>query len=167
VAAPANACEKSASVQHRRRTLAGAGLKDKTGRKTMRSLLLLAAGSLLAAAPAAQAGPRDDAETRIARAVEGRVAGEPVDCISLNRVRSSQMIDDEAIIFDAGSTIYVNRPRAGRESLDEQNTLISRTSTSRLCSIDTMQVYDPALRTRTGVVFLGEFIPYRRVPSSR
>lgn len=133
----------------------------------MRTLLLLAAGSLLAAAPAAHAGPRDDAETRIARAVEGRVAGEPVDCISLNRVRSSQMIDDEAIIFDAGSTIYVNRPRAGRESLDEQSTLISRTSESRLCSIDTMQVYDPALRTRTGVVFLGEFIPYRRVPSSR
>jgi hypothetical protein len=133
----------------------------------MRTLLLLAAGSLLAAAPAAQAGPGDDAETRIARAVEGRVAGEPVDCISLNRVHSSRVIDDEAIIFDAGSTIYVNRPRAGRDALDERNTLISRPSASRLCSIDVMQVYDPALRTRTGVVFLGEFIPYRRVPSSR
>lgn len=133
----------------------------------MRTALLLAAASLLAAAPAAQAGPRDDAETRIARAVDGRVAGEPVDCISLNRVRSSQVIDDEAIIFDAGSTIYVNRPRAGQDALDDQTTLIARPSASRLCSIDVMQVYDHALRTRTGVVFLGEFIPYRRAPSQR
>ncbi len=123
--------------------------------------LLLLSAATLAAAPAS-AGPRVDPETRLAQALEGRVAGEPVDCVNLSWVRSSRIIDDTAILFEAGGTIYVNRPRAGRESLDSWDTLVTRTHSSRLCSIDTVQLYDSAARMQTGTVFLGEFVPYRR-----
>ena len=87
---------------------------------------------------------------------------EPVDCISLNRIRSSRIIDRTAIIYDAGGTLYVNRPRAGAEQLDRWDALVTRLSTSQLCSIDTVRLYDTTSRFETGFVFLGDFVPYRR-----
>ena len=128
----------------------------------MRKFLLLLAGSALLASVPAQAAPRDP-EVELARAIEGRVAGEPVDCIDLHRVRGTQIITDTAIVYDAGSTIYVNRPRSGADSLDRWDTLVTRLYSNRLCSIDTVRLYDTTSHMTTGVVFLGEFVPYRRV----
>ena len=128
----------------------------------MRKILPLMAGALLLGAATAQA-ESPDREAELARALEGRVAGEPVDCIDTYRVRSSQIIQDTAIIYDAGSTIYVNRPRAGLESLNRWDAMLTRLPSTRLCSIDTVQMIDTSSRMQTGVVFLGEFVPYRRV----
>ena len=128
----------------------------------MRNLLSLLAGSLLLASTSAVAAPRIDPETRLAREIEGRVAGEPVDCIQLRNIRSSRIIDKTAIVYDAGGTIYVNRPRGGRESLDQWDVLVTKTHDSQLCSIDTVQLYDSSSRMLSGIVFLGEFVPYRR-----
>src|SRR3954469_15889980 len=55
---------------------------------TMRKLLPMLVGSLALVAGPAQAKPADH-EAELARAVAGRVAGEPVDCIDMHRVRSS------------------------------------------------------------------------------
>ncbi len=131
-----------------------------------KTLTLLAGGALLAAASPGLAGQNTDREAELARALEGRVAGEPVDCVDLRRVRSSRIINDTAIIYDAGSTIYVNRPRSGAESLDQRDTMVTRLNTSRLCSIDTIQMVDASSRMMRGVVFLGEFVPYTRVETS-
>lgn len=128
----------------------------------MRTLLSLLAGTLLlatSAAPAARLAP----EARLAKALQGRVAGEPVDCINLRNVRSSQIIDKTAILYDAGSTIYVNRPRGGRESLDQWDTLVTNLHSSELCRVDVVRLFDTSSRIQTGLVFLGDFVPYRRV----
>lgn len=129
----------------------------------MSKLIPLLVILLAVAVTPASAGPRVDPETRLARALEGRVAGEPVDCVNLGTVRSSRIIDRTAIIYEAGNTLYVNRPRAGRESLDSWDILVTRTHSSQLCSIDTVHLYDSGARMQTGLVFLGEFVPYRRV----
>ncbi len=129
----------------------------------MRKLLpLLAAGLALATGPAL-AERRAPPEVQLERALDGRVAGEPVDCINLHQVRSSRIIDNTAILYDAGGTVYVNRPRAGAESLDHWDTMVTRLNSSRLCSVDTVRLVDLQSRMMTGVVFLGEFVPYRRV----
>ncbi len=129
----------------------------------MRKVTATLAASLLIATTAGHAAPRVEPEARLARALDGRVAGEPVNCINLRNVRSSQIIDRTAIIYDAGGTIYVNRPRAGRESLDRWDTLVTRTFSSQLCSIDVVQLFDTASRIETGLVFLGDFVPYKKV----
>jgi hypothetical protein len=128
----------------------------------MRKLLALTALTLLVGAGAAQA-KSPDREAQLDRALRGRVAGEPVDCIDLFRVRSSRVITDTAILYDAGSVIYVNRPRSGANELNQWDTLVTRTPSTRLCSIDTVQVVDLSTNAMTGIVFLGEFVPYRRV----
>jgi hypothetical protein len=128
----------------------------------LRYIPLAAAAALLALAPA-QAKPRLTPEQQLAKELQGRVAGEPVDCISLHRIRSSRIIDDTAIVYDAGGTIYVNRPRSGAESLDKWDTMVTRLHSSQLCSIDTVKLVDSSSRFMTGLVFLGDFVPYRKV----
>ena len=127
----------------------------------MRKLLSLAAATLLAGG-AAQAAPVDR-EAELARALEGRVAGAPVSCIDLHRVRSSQVIPNTAIIYNAGGTLYVNRPRAGAQSLNKWDALVTRLPTTRLCSVDSVRLVEPNTGMMTGVVMLDEFVPYRRV----
>lgn len=126
----------------------------------MRALASLVLGSLLLAAPVAHAAPRLDPEAKLALELEGRVAGEPVDCVDLRRVRSTRIIDRTAIVYDTGRTLYVNRPTGGRESLDQWDTLVTKLHDSRLCSIDVVRLYDSSARMQSGVVFLGDFVPY-------
>jgi hypothetical protein len=127
----------------------------------MRKLIPLIAGTLLLGT-AAQAKERN-AEAELARALQGRVAGEPVNCIDLHRIRSSRVIEGTAILYDAGSVIYVNRPRNGAEELNRFDTLVTRTPSTRLCSVDVVHTVDLHTNTFTGSVFLDEFVPYRRV----
>jgi hypothetical protein len=129
----------------------------------MRKLLPLGL-ILLLGASAAQARSPVDREAELARALQGRVAGEPVSCIDLHRIQSSRVIPDTAILYDAGNVIYVNRPANGAEELNQWDTLVTRTPSTRLCNVDTVQVVDLVSHTMTGVVFLGDFVPYRRAP---
>ncbi|PWG03103.1 hypothetical protein [Sphingosinicella humi] len=127
----------------------------------MRKTAALLIGSLLlAGVPAMASTP--EGEAKLAKALEGRVAGEPVDCINLRNVRSSKVIRDTAIIYDAGSTLYVNRPDAGAESLGKWDVLVTRTLSSQLCNVDVVHLRDRSTGMQTGFVLLGDFIPYRR-----
>jgi hypothetical protein len=128
----------------------------------MRKITAFLAAALALSAATAQAAPRLSGEAKLAREIEGRVAGDPVRCLPFHRIQSSRIIDDTAIVYDAGSTLYVNRPRAGRESLDRWDTLVTRAFGSQLCSSDVVHLYDASSRMQTGFVFLGEFVPYRR-----
>lgn len=127
----------------------------------MRMFLPLAAASLLVGG-AAQAKPADH-EEELARALAGRAAEAPVSCIDLHRVRSSRIITDTAILYDAGSVIYVNRPDNGADQLNQWDTMVTRLSSTRLCNVDTVTMVDRGSHSFTGVVFLGDFVPYRRV----
>ncbi len=116
----------------------------------------------LAAAPAASAREKLAPEAKLAKLLEGRVAGEPEDCISLSQARSSQVIDGTAIVYRVGSTLWVNRPESGAASLDDDDILVTRLITDRLCSIDTVELRDRSSHFYSGFVSLGEFVPYRR-----
>ena len=127
----------------------------------MRKLITLLAGTLMLGG-AAQAAPRDG-EAELARAIQGRVAGDPVRCIDLHRVRNSRIITNTAIIYDAGGVLYVNRPENGASELNQWDTMVTRTSSTQLCNVDTVTMVDPGSRSFSGIVFLGDFVPYRRV----
>lgn len=129
----------------------------------MRRILLLAAAAAATIAPAAAGAARPvDREAQLARILRDRVAGEPVNCIDMSRVRSSQIVNDTALVYDAGSIIYVNRPRSGADQLNRMDAQLLRTPIGRLCSIDVVQMIDPVSGMMTGLVFLGDFVPYRR-----
>ena len=131
-------------------------------RKVLTLLAPLLAGAVAMEAVPAEAGPRRSPEEQLQRELRGRVAGEPVNCVNLRTIRNSRVIDRTALVFDAGGTIYVNRPRGGAESLSSWDTQVVRPFGSQLCSIDTIKMVDPVSGSFRGIVFLGDFVPYRR-----
>lgn len=124
----------------------------------------LIAVAALAATPVLAAEKRDP-EAELAKLLEGRVAGEPQKCITLSGTTSSQIIDETAIVYRIGSTLWVNRPKSGAESLDDDNILVTKLIGSRLCNIDTIELRDRSSNIYVGFVSLGDFVPYRRPES--
>jgi hypothetical protein len=129
----------------------------------------IVAGSMLAAAattlssPVEAATARHDPQVELAKAIAGRTAGKPVDCLDLNQIRSSRIIDRTAILYEGpGGTLYVNRPTSGASQLRTGLTLVSDTHTSQLCSINTVRLVDMPARMPSGWVGLGKFVPYAK-----
>ena len=139
-------------------------------RISLATLAAMFAGVLIG--PSAFAQTRTSLENRseaqLARALDGRVAGKPVDCLNLRDIRSSRIIDRAAILYEThGDTLYLNRPDAGQSSLNRGDVLVTDTHSQQLCSIDVVHLYDTSLHMRTGVVFLGDFVPYRKPDRNR
>lgn len=121
----------------------------------MRLPTILAA--LLIASPALAASPT------LESTLAGRVAGKPVDCINLPRVRSSTTFTSpDSIVYRLSNrTVYLNQP-AGGCGLRGDPILITRTPSTRLCRGDIVSVVDRGSRIPMGSCGLGVFIPYTK-----
>jgi hypothetical protein len=129
-------------------------------KRTLASLLV---GGLLIVGSGVHAGPRLTPEQELTKTVEGRVAGEPVRCISLSRIQSSRIIDNTAIVYDAGGTLYVNRPVGGADLLDDWDILVTKVWGGQLCERAIVHLVDRGSQFPSGFVSLGEFVPYKKV----
>jgi len=122
----------------------------------------LAIGALALAGSAAQAKTTaEKGEERLAKMLEGRVAGEPRNCITSFQSRDVQVIDETAIVYDGGTTVWVARPRDPK-MLDKFDVLVMERHGSQICANDVMRTIDPTSGFTTGVVFLDDFVPYTR-----
>jgi hypothetical protein len=109
------------------------------------------------------ADPMTKGEKRLARMLEGRVAGKPVDCIRVAPSQPMTTIDKTAYVYGRGKTIYVQRT-ANPENIDDNDVLVSRRfRASELCRQDVMTTIDPILGFFTGTVFFEEFVPFTRI----
>lgn len=123
--------------------------------------ILLGAALAFTGAAASAATPVEKGEARLARMLEGRTAGEPVSCISALRSDRLQVIDHVGVVYDGGDTVYVSRPSDPRQ-LGFSDVLVIERSGSQLCKMDVTRTIDASHGHMTGVVFLGDFVPYRR-----
>jgi hypothetical protein len=123
--------------------------------------MLLACVALSVGTADAARKPKDEPEVQIAKLLEGRTAGEPVNCISMQSIRSSRIIDKTAILYTMNNgTIYLNRPTAGATSLRNDMALFTKTPSSQLCSVETVTLFDSVSHMYYGWVGLGQFVPY-------
>lgn len=125
----------------------------------LKSLLIAA----VALATPAVAAHRDTPEIQLQKALAGRVAGKPSNCINLTGLDGTQIIDGKAIIYRDGGRLYVNEPRSGADSLRNDDILVTQTIGSQLCSIDVVRLVDRSSRFLRGFVSLGQFVPYTRI----
>lgn len=161
-AAMARGADAAATRDPSRTHASFAELMDMSGRISW-WMLAGCAGLALMGATSADAQRRGrNGEAELARTLSGRVAGKPVNCISLTRSRSSRIIDRTAIIYEDGRTVYVNRPRSGASLLDDNSILVTRTSGSQLCRLDTVRLVDRFSRVPRGFVILDQFVPFTR-----
>ena len=129
----------------------------------------VAALTLMSAAPAiADDASVDDqelskGEARLAKMLEGRVAGEPVNCINSLGHQRITTIDDTAYVHGRGNTIYVQRTTRPQD-IDRDNVLvIQRFGGTQLCRQDVANTVERYTGIFTGAVRFEEFVPYTRV----
>ncbi len=132
----------------------------------MRPLIFSALAAAAIVAAPASAREKLEPEAKLAKMLEGRVAGKPQNCITLSTARSSTIIDGTAIVYRTGNTLWVNRPKGGAETLDDDDILVTKTVGSQLCSIDMVNLVDRTSHMYNGFVSLGEFVPYRKVDTA-
>ena len=127
---------------------------------TLAVTVAVAAAAGLVTAPLEAARP--SGEERLAKLIEGRVAGEARNCIFTPGNANLTVIDKTAIVYKAGGKVWVNRT-ANPEQIDDDDILvIRRFSGSSLCRQDIITLADRSTGMFTGVLFLEDFVPYEK-----
>ncbi|MFN2099023.1 hypothetical protein [Altererythrobacter sp. MF3-039] len=103
-------------------------------------------------------------EQKLAKILEGRVAGEPESCITTFGSGNLRIIDKTALVYERGKTVWVNYTR-NPKSLDDDDYMVIRKygSGSQLCRLDNVTTRDRGGNFFSGVIFLEDFVPYRKV----
>lgn len=133
----------------------------------MKKLLTLAAAGAFAltGTNVAAETPAERGEAKLAELIEGRVAGEPVSCITTFRSNGLRVIEHVGLAYDSGDTIYVARTTNPR-MLDRSDVPVIERMGSRLCRTDVMHTVDRYSGFTTGVLFLEDFVPYTKPASN-
>ncbi len=127
-------------------------------------LALATAAVGLLAAPAVQADEKPEmtrGEIELAKMLDGRVAGEPERCIRTVSSRGFTKIDDTALVYKSGDTIWVNYTRTPQAIDDGDYLVIRKFSSTSLCRTDQITTYSRTGNFFSGIIFLDDFIPYR------
>ncbi len=103
-------------------------------------------------------------EKKLARLLEGRVAGEPQTCIRVMPTAGMTTIDKTAYVYGRGNTIYVQRTQ-NPEQIDRRDVLVTQRfgGGTQFCKVDVTTTVDPLNGFLTGAVLFDDFIPYTRV----
>jgi hypothetical protein len=125
------------------------------------ALALAALAATVTVAGPSVAGERLTGDQKLAKLLDGRVAGQPRSCINTRVNSESQVIDGTAVVYGRGRTIWVNVPANARD-LDSDDALLVRQTGSQLCRQDIVTTFDATGGFYTGNVFLGDFVPYTR-----
>lgn len=119
----------------------------------------LAAAALAAGAPAAAA--HEKGEAKLAKIIDGRMAGAPVHCLSTFQRRNMEVVDRTAFVFRDGDTLYVNRP-SGANFLTWSDVPVFKIWGSDLCDKDMVHLHDRSTGMPGATLSLGDFVPYKR-----
>ena len=127
---------------------------------------LIAVVALLAAGATAHAADKkttrqEKNEARLAKMLEGRVAGEPMTCIPGFPTTDSEVIEGVAMIYRVGDTIYVAKPK-DPQMLRRDDVMIINRFGGQFCNTDVIRTVDRMSGFMTGVVFLEQFVPYKK-----
>ena len=102
-------------------------------------------------------------EEKLAKLLDGRVAGEPQSCIRTLGSRNLSQIDGTALTYRDGDTVWVNYTRNPDSINDRDIMVIDRFSGSSLCRTDQVKLVDRVNGFLSGILLLDEFVPYKKI----
>ncbi|WP_339861173.1 DUF6491 family protein [Paremcibacter congregatus] len=107
---------------------------------------------------------KDDKEDKVAKALEKYTkTGKVENCVSLNRIDSTQVIDDSHILFKMkGKQAYLNKLPHRCARLGFEKSFSYKVHTSQLCKIDIITVFDSTGGIQGPSCGLGKFIEYQK-----
>ncbi len=125
----------------------------------------LAAGCAHQTRPASGVPPQSVAgDPALTKALAGRVAGAPQECVTLPTLANHKVYGTSAIAFEgvADDVVYVTRTQGPCAALLAGRAITIRGNLTRLCRGDTVISIDPDTGVEYGGCIVGPFVPYRR-----
>lgn len=109
-------------------------------------------------------GPAQDTsgDADLAKAVEGRTAGKPLNCVSASFIGTPQIIDRDTLVYRSGRTLYVNQLDVECPGLREGNTIVMEIHGSQICRNDSIRVLEPGSTIPGPYCRLGNFTPFKK-----
>ncbi|MEE9434424.1 MAG: hypothetical protein V3V15_09320 [Sphingorhabdus sp.] len=103
----------------------------------------------------------------LAKALKGKIAGEPVNCVSsIGNVSLIPVSDDLILYRQSPNLVYQNRLRHRCHGLtDDRDVIVTRPFGSQYCKGDLITLVDRHSGIPGAACSLGKFIPYRKPKS--
>jgi len=118
-------------------------------------LAIALTGSAVSATPRASDGTKD-----LDKALAGRTAGAPVDCIDRTFASGPEIIDSKTLLYRSGRHVYRNDLEANCPSLRDNSIIVIEAHGSQMCRNDLFRPTDPGSAVPGAVCRLGRFTPY-------
>lgn len=124
--------------------------------------LLLAAVAVSASAKAPEPVKLDPDEAKaLAKALDGKGAGKPVDCVSSIMGDRLRAVGDHTLIYKVNKQLTYRNDLVGTcHGLSFGDTLVLKVFGSQYCRGDIARVVNLTNGTLTGSCSLGDFVPY-------
>jgi hypothetical protein len=122
---------------------------------------LLALLLLTAACAATDAGP-SSGEADLSRELAGRTAGEPRACVPTSPGTNLAARGRQALVYESGDTVWVNRLAASCPGLDEMSQIVIELHGSQYCRGDHFRARHAGQSIPGPICVLESFTPYRR-----
>ncbi len=98
----------------------------------------------------------------LAKALDGKVAGEPVSCIPADRNSNLRALGDNTLIYRINrNLVYRNTLSNACNGLSMGDTLVLERFSSQYCRGDIARVVNLQSGFQSGSCALGDFVPYR------
>src|SRR4051812_37206743 len=121
--------------------------------------------SILALVLIAGGATAADSNKDLDKALAGRVAGAPTDCIDNAMAEGPQIIDERTILYRSGRHVYVNTLEAACPSLDWDKVLIVEIHGSQICRNDHFRVLARGTTIPGPTCLFSKFVPYDKPKS--
>jgi len=129
--------------------------------------LLAAIPLVIGAGVLSFAARSEESDRPASKAPPVEVLGEPVNCVNISRIRSTQVHDDYTIDFELpGNEIYRNTLPNRCPSLGFEERFAYEANVGQLCAVDTIAVIVGGAAGRGPRCGLGKFTPVRYIAAA-
>lgn len=124
--------------------------------------LLLVVTTACATGPVPRAELTARQQLKLDKALDGKVAGEPVRCISRFQGDNMSVVSDSTLVYRVNrNLVYRNDLQGSCRGLASGDTLVMELHGNQYCRGEMAHVVDLTTGMRGGSCALGDFIPYR------
>ena len=97
-----------------------------------------------------------------ARELAGRVAGPAQTCVSTNHSQGLRAVDSQTVVYELGTTLWVNRLEQACPAISPHNTIIAESHGAQYCRGDRIRGQETGAIIPGPACTLRDWVPYRR-----
>ena len=94
--------------------------------------------------------------------IEGRVAGTPQRCVTIQQSNSLRPANRSTLLYRSGSTTWINHVQGDCGSFGQWDVLVTEPLGTQYCMGDLVRSFDPTSHIPGPTCRMGEFVPYTK-----